>query len=733
MTANEMLKQYFGYDNFRDGQEILINDILSGKDVLGIMPTGAGKSVCFQIPALMTDGITLIISPLISLMKDQVNSLTQSGISAAFINSSLNEWQIQKALYNAENGVYKLIYVAPERLLSYDFLSFAQSVNISMLTVDEAHCISQWGQDFRPSYAKIPEFIGQLNKRPVVSAFTATATPVVREDIIKQLALDNPTVWLSGFDRANLYFEVRKPKDKFYVLNEFLEDKKERAGIVYCSTRNAVEEVCERLKQNGYNASRYHAGLSDSERHNNQEDFIYDRVQIMVATNAFGMGIDKSNVSYVAHYNMPMDMEGYYQEAGRAGRDGLPADCVLLYSGQDVRTNLWLIENDKSVEYPDSETEERLKERSRERLRQMAFYCTTNDCLRGYILKYFGETPPDYCGNCAHCNAEFETADVTIDAKKIISCVVRIRERYGVNMIIDILRGSKNEKLLSFGFDKLSVYNISERTDKQLRDIINHMILYGYLIKTNDEYPLIKLGERANDILHNGENVYMKLPKEKESDNIKISRETKKSAANINMPVDKQLYMKLSALRLNIAVERKVPAYNIFSNSTLTDMCMKLPATYGEFLNVSGVGRIKAEQYSERFLQAISEFVSGNDIKRDESQIPKVKEFDALEVEISEEAITVSAVADRINCILLESGNGKISGQKINSWLMSGGYIEIAEKNGISWKISSKTGAELGIISEDRIIRGENAQINLFNSEAQKYIAENALEISKFK
>ena len=728
-----MLKQYFGYDNFRDGQEILINDILSGKDVLGIMPTGAGKSVCFQIPALMTDGITLIISPLISLMKDQVNSLTQSGISAAFINSSLNERQIQKALYNAENGVYKLIYVAPERLLSYDFLSFAQSVNISMLTVDEAHCISQWGQDFRPSYAKIPEFIGQLNKRPVVSAFTATATPVVREDIIKQLALDNPTVWLSGFDRANLYFEVRKPKDKFYVLNEFLEDKKERAGIVYCSTRNAVEEVCERLKQNGYNASRYHAGLSDSERHNNQEDFIYDRVQIMVATNAFGMGIDKSNVSYVAHYNMPMDMEGYYQEAGRAGRDGLPADCVLLYSGQDVRTNLWLIENDKSVEYPDSETEERLKERSRERLRQMTFYCATNDCLRSYILEYFGETPPDYCGNCAHCNAEFETADVTIDAKKIISCVVRIRERYGVNMIIDILRGSKNEKLLSFGFDKLSVYNISERTDKQLRDIINHMILYGYLIKTNDEYPLIKLGERANDILHNGENVYMKLPKEKESDNIKISRETKKSAANINMPVDKQLYMKLSALRLNIAVERKVPAYNIFSNSTLTDMCMKLPATYGEFLNVSGVGRIKAEQYSERFLQAISEFVSGNDIKRDESQIPKVKEFDASEVEISEEAITVSTVADRINCILLESGNGKISGQKINSWLMSGGYIEIAEKNGISWKISSKTGAELGIISEDRIIRGENAQINLFNSEAQKYIAENALEISKFK
>ena len=733
MTALETLKQYFGYDTFRDGQEKLIDDIISGKDVLGIMPTGAGKSMCFQIPALMTNGITLIISPLISLMKDQVNALNQSGIAAAFINSSLNEWQIQKALHNAKTGMYKLLYVAPERLLSYDFLSFAQSeyIEISMLTVDEAHCISQWGQDFRPSYAKIPEFIAQLNKRPVVSAFTATATPIVREDIIKQLVLNNPTVLVSGFDRQNLYFEVQKPKDKFSTLTAFLKDKKERSGIIYCSTRTAVEGVCESLKLNGYNASRYHAGLSDLERHSNQEDFIYDRIQIMVATNAFGMGIDKSNVSYVVHYNMPMDMEGYYQEAGRAGRDGSPADCILLYSGQDVRTNLWLIENDKNAEYPDKETENKLKERSRERLRQMTFYCATSDCLRSYILKYFGETPPNYCGNCANCNTDFESTDVTVDAKKIISCIVRTKERYGINMIIDILRGSKNDRVLSLGLDKLSVYSISGRTDKQLRDIINQMILSGYIIKTNDEYPVIKLGLRANEILHNGETVYMKLPQDKQSDKIKISPEAKKAIAS--MPVDKQLYLCLQQLRLTIADEQKVPAYSIFTNSTLTDMCMKLPLTQGELLNVSGIGRIKAEQYGERFLKAIAKFVSENDIKRDESQSLVLKEFDASEIEISEDAITVSAVADIINCVLMESGNGKITGQKINSWLFAEGYIEIIERNNISWKIPSDIGLELGIISENRVIRGEDAKINLFNPAAQKYIAANALKILKFK
>jgi ATP-dependent DNA helicase RecQ len=467
MTTHTILKQYFGYDIFRPGQEELINDILAGKDVLGVMPTGAGKSLCFQVPALIMEGLTLIVSPLISLMKDQVNALNQSGAAAAYINSSLNEKQIHKALQNACNNLYKLIYVAPERLESYDFLDFARSANISMLTIDEAHCISQWGHDFRPSYSKIPEFIAKLQNRPVISAFTATATPHVRDDVINLLQLKEPTVLGTGFDRPNLYFEVKKPKDKFSELITFLQDKKEQSGIIYCSTRAAVEEVCDGLKQKGYNASRYHAGLSDLERHDNQDDFIYDRVQIMVATNAFGMGIDKSNVAFVLHYNMPKDMESYYQEAGRAGRDGSPADCVLLYSGQDVRTSLWLIENAREYERfdkPEGEiSREQILERDRARLREMTFYCSTYDCLRGYILKYFGETPPPYCGRCENCNTNFEATDVTVDAQKILSCVVRMRERYGVNLIIDTLRGSKNERILRLGLDRLSTYGICEQ------------------------------------------------------------------------------------------------------------------------------------------------------------------------------------------------------------------------------------------------------------------------------
>ncbi len=361
MTTHEILKQYFGYDSFRIGQEELVNDILKGNDVLGIMPTGAGKSLCFQVPALMLGGITLIISPLISLMKDQVNALTQNGIKAAFLNSTLTERQMCLALEKAAKGAYKLIYVAPERLMSYDFQSFAQSAQISMLTVDEAHCISQWGQDFRPSYAKIPEFINKLPQRPVISAFTATATPRVRSDIIELLGLVKPTELVTGFDRKNLYFEVQKPKNKLSALLQIMSEKRGKCGIVYCSTRAAVEEVHNNLLLNNYSASRYHAGLSDKERHDNQDDLLYDRVQVMVATNAFGMGIDKSNVSFVVHYNMPKDIESYYQEAGRAGRDGEPAECILLYSGQDVRTNLWLIENAKDVEYPDKATESYLK------------------------------------------------------------------------------------------------------------------------------------------------------------------------------------------------------------------------------------------------------------------------------------------------------------------------------------------------------------------------------------
>jgi ATP-dependent DNA helicase RecQ len=377
LTAEETLKKYFGYDAFRAGQKTLIGHILKARDVLGIMPTGGGKSVCFQVPALMASGMTLVVSPLISLMKDQVNALTRANIPAAFINSSLDDRQVAKALQNAENRMYKLIYVAPERLSSPNFLAFAESAQIFMVTVDEAHCVSQWGHDFRPSYLKIPEFMARLRGRPVISAFTATATPKVREDIIKLLKLKNPGVLVSGFDRENLYFEVRRPEDKFAELVKYLEDKKDKSGIIYCSTRSAVEEVCGRLNKKGYRASRYHAGLSAEERRTNQDDFLSDRVKIMAATNAFGMGIDKPNVSFVLHYNMPKDIEGYYQEAGRAGRDGNPADCILFYGERDVITGTWMIESGSDIEYTDKKTEKRLKNRSRKRLRDMRFYCST--------------------------------------------------------------------------------------------------------------------------------------------------------------------------------------------------------------------------------------------------------------------------------------------------------------------------------------------------------------------
>ena len=640
MTIHETLKKHFGYDSFRTGQEELILDILAGKDVLGIMPTGAGKSMCFQIPALMLDGLTIVISPLISLMKDQVNALTQSGIGAAYINSSLTEGQISKALANARAGAYKLVYVAPERLTTYDFLSFARAANISMLTVDEAHCISEWGQDFRPSYSKIPEFIAGLDRRPVVSAFTATATPIVRDDIAVRLELSDPTVLVSGFDRQNLSFEVKKPQDRFAALLEFLHDKPKRCGIIYCTTRAAVEDVCLKLRQNGHNASRYHAGLSDAERRDNQDDFLYDRVQIMVATNAFGMGIDKSNVSFVVHYNMPMNLEAYYQEAGRAGRDGSPADCLLLYNGQDVHTNLWMIDNPRDVEYPDFATETMLKERDRKRLREMTFYAATRDCLRGYILKYFGEKPPNYCGNCSNCNTHFETEDVTIDAQKIVSCVVRMRERYGMVMLIDVLRGSKNEKVLRNGLDKLSTHGICKKPEGHLRDIINHLLLTGGLVKTDDEYPIIRLGPHATEILRGTESIHMKLAKEappKEKAAAKPAEPKKNrvrpkdretytggsildiitrpkpylqvsQVSNDTKDFDKGLFEYLKEVRLAISKEQKVPAFVILHDSSLTDMCQKRPKTLDQFLKVSGIGQVKAEKYGQRFLDAIAEY-----------------------------------------------------------------------------------------------------------------------------
>lgn len=618
MDKYAILKEFFGHDDFREGQAELIDSILDGSDVLGIMPTGAGKSICYQVPALMLDGITLVISPLISLMKDQVSTLIQAGIKAAYINSSLTSSQYSEVFRRAYNGEYKIIYIAPERLITEAFISFAEQVKISMVTVDEAHCVSQWGQDFRPSYLKIVQFIEKLSYRPIISAFTATATNEVREDISHILHLNNPFVITTGFDRENLFFGVLKPEDKFNELKKILENNQGKCGIVYCIARKTVEEVCDRLNAEGFSATRYHAGLSDKERRVNQDDFIYDRKPVIVATNAFGMGIDKSNVSFVVHYNMPKNLESYYQEAGRAGRDGEPADCILLYSGRDVRTNQFLIENrqDTNEDLTD-EMREAVRAKDRERLKIMTFYCATNGCLREYILRYFGEKASNFCGNCSNCNTHFETVNITIEAQKILSCIYRIQQRnksFGKIMVVDILHGSKSEKIQKLGLDTLSTYGImADIPTARIRTIVDFLIENEYISLTNDEFSVIKLSPRSAEIIREKKQLEMKLPNKTKPDSIK------KAIASIN--VNTGLFSALQALRKELAIKEHVPAYIIFSDAALHDMCRKLPVSKSEFLQISGVGNRKAEKYGNAFCALISKYLAEQkEIKKPDHQ-----------------------------------------------------------------------------------------------------------------
>lgn len=614
----QVLKQVFGYDSFRQGQEQLIDAILDGKDVLGIMPTGAGKSIVYQVPALLFSGITLVISPLISLMKDQVEGLNQAGIHAAYLNSSLTQNQYFKALDFARGGRYPIIYVAPERLLTESFLSFARNANISMVAVDEAHCVSQWGQDFRPSYLKITEFIDQLPVRPVVSAFTATATKEVRDDIIDILKLREPSVETTGFDRKNLYFGVMTPKDRYGAIHHYLESHPGESGIIYCLTRKNVEEVCERLRTDGVAATRYHAGLSDAERRKNQDDFLYDRSPIMVASNAFGMGIDKSNVRFVLHYGMPKNVESYYQEAGRAGRDGEPAECILYYSGQDVITNQFFIENGRENQELDPLTAQIVQERDRDRLRKMTYYCATNDCLRAYILRYFGEYGSEgYCGNCQNCLTQFEEVDVTLYAVGLIGCVAACGQRYGTNVILDTLRGANTAKIRQYGMDRMPQYGqFAKVPSYRMRQILNYLLIHGYLHITDDTYAVLKLTEKSEpylDVRDDQEPIRMKLAKEaekapKESGDTKWKKRKLKTADSVVLTeAQEKLFENLRKLRMEIAREESVPPYIVFSDKTLVLMCALHPKTKEEMLKVSGVGEHKFEKYGERFLNKIAE------------------------------------------------------------------------------------------------------------------------------
>ena len=612
MNKNELLYRIFGYNSFRPGQEKLIDAVLSGKDVFGIMPTGGGKSICYQIPALLFPGITLVISPLVSLMQDQVTALKAAGIPAAYINSTLNGAQMQAVYRNLLVGKYKIVYIAPERLDYTGFGSIAQRLQISFLAVDEAHCISQWGQDFRPSYLRIVNFIDSLPYRPVVGAYTATATNQVQMDVEKILKLNHPVRAVTGFDRPNLYFDVIHPELKERELKRLLAERKGKSGIVYCSTRKKVETVCESLQALGYEATRYHAGLEESERKQNQEDFLYDRKTIMVATNAFGMGIDKSNVSFVIHYNMPKSIEAYYQEAGRAGRDGAEADCILLYNTGDINTARFLIQNGSDNEDLDPIQKQIIQKQDLARLDAMVTYCKTNTCLRGYILEYFGQKHPEVCGNCGTCKGIYEDVDITKEAQMILSCVKRIHDKLGydvgINLLGNVLRGSKNKRVLELSLDTLSTYGLlKEKGRSDIHAMIDHLVAEGYLI-TDTDFRTIGLTPSAGLVLYRGRQVQMKVEVEVEPDVPAAAP----SIAKLELK-DADLFDVLKELRAKLAKEGNIPAYVVFSNATLTDMAKKKPKTLSEFRKVSGVGEIKAAWYGTAFINCIKQYYEENE------------------------------------------------------------------------------------------------------------------------
>jgi ATP-dependent DNA helicase RecQ len=586
--AEQLLKKYYGYSSFREGQAQIVQCVLAGHDTFAVMPTGAGKSICYQIPALIFTGITIVISPLISLMKDQVDALINLEIPATFINSSLGIRETRKRLQQTRAGEYRLLYVAPERLEAEDFLELVAELPIAMVAIDEAHCVSQWGHDFRPSYRQIGPFIQRLAKRPVVTAFTATATDDVKRDIVKLLGLRDPHLFVTGFDRPNLAYTVVRGENKLNFVLQYLADHPTQSGIIYAATRKEVDRLTEVLARKGYAVGKYHAGMKDAERNAMQEAFIYDNIRVMVATNAFGMGIDKSNVRYIIHYNLTKNMESYYQEAGRAGRDGDPGECILLFSAQDIMLQKYLIE--QSVYAPARQANEYKK------LQLMADYAHTTRCLRQFILEYFGESgTPENCGNCSNCTGAQELVDITIEAQKIFSCIKRMREQFGASLVAEVLKGSKNKRLRQFRLDALPTYGILENlTLDELKDLINLLVADDYLQTTGGKYPVVQLQPKAIPVLKNEARVFRKV-----------------LARKVEADDTQSLFEVLRKLRKEIAEREQVPPYIIFADSTLREICRNQPLTRGALLGIKGVGETKLAKYGDEFIAKVREHIGG--------------------------------------------------------------------------------------------------------------------------
>ena len=751
MTPREALKRYFGYDSFRPGQEEIVSALLAGRDALAIMPTGAGKSLCYQVPALLLPGLTLVISPLISLMQDQVKGLNAAGIHAAFINSSLTETQIARALDLAAEGSYKLVYVAPERLESPVFRSFAAGADISMVTVDEAHCISQWGQDFRPSYLKILDFIDSLPRRPIVSAFTATATREVKDDIVCTLRLHDPKVLVTGFDRPNLYFQVERTRRKDDFVIQYLRDHPGESGIIYCATRKNVDKLQELLTEYGFAATKYHAGLSAEARRKNQNDFIYDTAPVIVATNAFGMGIDKSNVRFVLHYNMPQSMENYYQEAGRAGRDGLPSQCVLLFSAQDVIINKFLLDKKDFAEMDDEEAD-LLRQRDLQRLQTMERYCQTTECLRNYILAYFGEHPTAPCGNCGSCNNDFDEVDMTDAAKWMINCVAELRGRYGKAIVFGTLQGANRARLRELGAERFKSYGRMKDTPREtLERLLAQLLEDGYLVQSDDQYAVLHIGDIAP--LKAGGQVLVKLPPQREPEQARAPKPRRRSPMDALTSAGLELFNQLRQLRFDTAQREGLPPYVVFGDKSLVDMCLRAPRRAEDMLGIYGMGERKYEKYGAAFFAVIDAYradhpdaVLSLDPPAPEPEKPLPSEKKKKPPKAERPAFYLTAEDARsfnyqdsytgaeLKAALIETaGDPDVKAptiKEIDEWLLVQRLIgmERLPTKGFYY-VPTPAGVDAGLRSEDKVsARGTPYSVLLFTPEAQRMVVEHFIK-----